>query len=55
MKLIGYPQDLVYRPGDTAHFMVSADGVATFDAHLVRIVCGDSRTTGPGFKPTSTR
>lgn len=50
MKLIGYPKDLVCRPGDIARFMVSADGVATFDAHLVRIVCGDSRTTGPGFK-----
>jgi N,N-dimethylformamidase len=50
MKLIGYPAELVYRPGDTARFMVSADGVASFDAALVRIICGDSRAEGPGYK-----
>jgi N,N-dimethylformamidase len=50
MKIIGYPAELIYRPGDKARFMVSTDGIAAFDAVLVRIVCGDPRETGPGFK-----
>jgi N,N-dimethylformamidase len=50
MKIIGYPAELIYRPGDKARFMVSTDGIAAFDAALVRIVCGDPRDNGPGFK-----
>jgi N,N-dimethylformamidase beta subunit-like protein len=50
MKIIGYPAELIYRPGDKARFMVSTDGIAAFDAALVRIICGDPRDTGPGFK-----
>jgi N,N-dimethylformamidase len=55
MKIIGYPAELIYRPGDKARFMVSTDGVAAFDAELVRIICGDSRDSGPGFKETAVR
>jgi N,N-dimethylformamidase len=50
MKIIGYPAELIYRPGDKARFMVSTDGIAAFDAALVRIICGDPRENGPGFK-----
>jgi N,N-dimethylformamidase len=53
MKIIGYPAELIYRPGDKARFMVSTDGIAAFDATLVRIVCGDPRETGPAFKETA--
>jgi hypothetical protein len=50
VKIIGYPAELINRPGDRARFMVSTEGVAAFDAALVRIICGDSRDSGPGFK-----
>jgi len=53
MKIIGYPAELIRRPGDRAGFMVSTDGIAAFDAALVRIHCGDSRESGPGFKETA--
>src|SRR5579862_4305866 len=53
MKIIGYPAELIRRPGDRAGFMVSTDGIAAFDAELVRIHCGDSRENGPGFKETA--
>ena len=50
MQIIGYPAELICRPGDRAGFMVSTDGIAGFDAELVRIICGDTRENGPGFK-----
>src|SRR5215475_9294013 len=53
MKIIGYPAALIYRPGERARFMVSTEGIPAFDAELVRIICGDSRETGPGFKESA--
>ena len=50
MNLIGYPAELIYRPGDCARFMVSAEGNVTFDAQIVRVICGDATEGGPGFK-----
>jgi N,N-dimethylformamidase len=47
MKILGYPAELCYRPGEIARFMVSTDDI--YDAQLVRIVCGDARENGPGF------
>jgi N,N-dimethylformamidase len=53
MQIIGYPADLICRPGDRARFMVSTDRIARFDAELVRIICGDTRENGPGYKETA--
>lgn len=50
MNITGYPAELIYHAGDTARFMVSAETPRRLDAQLVRIVCGDNRATGPGYK-----
>ena len=48
--VLGYPDQLSVRPGDTVSFHVSGDGADTFDAQLVRLIHGDTQPAGPGFK-----
>jgi N,N-dimethylformamidase len=49
MDILGYSNKLSAEPGESIDFMVSTDR-ATFDAALVRLVCGDDKPHGPGFK-----
>ena len=48
--VLGYPDQLSVRPGDTVTFHVSGEGADTFDAQLVRLIHGDTQPAGPGFK-----
>ena len=50
LGLIGYADKLSVQPSQTIKFMVSAEDVDTYRADLVRLICGDSNPTGPGFK-----
>ncbi|NIL90821.1 N,N-dimethylformamidase beta subunit [Rhodococcus fascians] len=49
MKLVGYTDRMSARSGDTVQVMVSSDH-PTFHAELVRLIHGDERPQGPGFK-----
>ncbi|SCX31431.1 N,N-dimethylformamidase beta subunit family domain-containing protein [Mycolicibacterium fluoranthenivorans] len=49
MELVGYADKLSVAAGDKIAFMISA-AADTFDAELVRLIHGDVRATGPGFK-----
>jgi len=49
MDLVGYADKLSVAAGDKIAFMVSAE-VDTYSAELVRLIHGDIRPEGPGFK-----
>ncbi|MEQ9491276.1 MAG: LamG-like jellyroll fold domain-containing protein [Alphaproteobacteria bacterium] len=51
-KLFGYSDQISVRPGDTIRFMVSSLDSTPYRADIVRLVCGDDRPSGPGFKET---
>lgn len=51
IEILGYPDRLSVRPGQTIAFKVSCEaGAASYRADIVRLVCGDDRPDGPGFK-----
>ena len=50
LKITGYSDRLYVRPSETIKFMVSCDGIKTYRADIVRLVCGDASPKGPGFK-----
>ena len=50
LRLVGYSDEISVAPGETITFMVSADGVATYRADIVRLIHGDANPAGPGFK-----
>jgi N,N-dimethylformamidase len=49
ISLLGYADRLSVAPGEVVRFMVSAD-VPTYRAGLVRLIHGDERPPGPGYK-----
>jgi N,N-dimethylformamidase len=49
LKLLGYSDRIYGRPGDNIRFMVSCEAM-TYDAEIVRIICGDDNPAGPGIK-----
>lgn len=49
MKLVGYADKLSVEAGGDVSFMVSSD-FPSFDAEVVRLIHGDIRSPGPGFK-----
>jgi N,N-dimethylformamidase len=49
LELIGYPDRLSVRRGETLDFMVSTDA-ARVEAAIVRLLHGDEHPEGPGFK-----
>lgn len=50
LTLTGYSDRIYGRPGDTVRFMVSCEDPLTYNAEIVRIVCGDDNPIGPGIK-----
>ena len=50
MKILGYSDEISVAPGQAIKFMVSCDGVAAYQADVVRVICGDANPAGPGFK-----
>lgn len=48
-RIFGYCTPWSVKPGDTMQFMVSAEGVDTATATLVRLIHGDEDPQGPGF------
>ena len=49
VKLFGYADRLSVKQGETIGFHVNADGTATAEAQLVRLIHGDEHPDGPGF------
>jgi N,N-dimethylformamidase len=49
-KIVGYADKISAAPGQNVRFMVSCDGVESYEAELVRLVHGDVNPEGPGFK-----
>jgi N,N-dimethylformamidase len=53
LKIVGYADRFSVRPGEQIEFKVSCEDAApTFQAKLLRLICGDDRPNGPGFKAT---
>src|SRR5664279_3603437 len=51
LQIIGYGDRLTVRPGETIEFKVSCEaGAVSYQAELLRLICGDDRPEGPGFK-----
>jgi N,N-dimethylformamidase len=52
LKMTGYSDRIYCRPGDTIKFMVNCEH-PTYQAEMVRIICGDDNPNGPGVKEDS--
>lgn len=52
-EMLGYSDEWTVEPGQTIKFMVSCDGVETYNADIVRIRCGDASAGTPGLKETA--
>ena len=50
MRILGYADRFSVGPGDTIRFMVSCDGHKKYDAHITRLVHGDTNPAGDGFR-----
>ena len=51
LKITGYADRFSVRPGEKIAFKVSCeDGAPQYRAKLRRLICGDDRPDGPGFK-----
>src|SRR3546814_16951722 len=48
--IIGYADQIGVAPGETLSFMVSCDGVETYDASIVRLVAGPGQTDDPAAR-----
>lgn len=49
-NLLGYSDQISVRPGETIRFMVSSLDNTPYKADIVRLICGDDRPSGPGYK-----
>lgn len=49
-QVLGYVSDWSVAPGDSVDVMVSTYGAEAYQADLVRVICGDARPDGPGFR-----
>ncbi len=47
-RLLGYPDRFSARPGETVAFKISAAGMGSYQADLVRVICGDNDPDGHG-------
>ena len=51
LQIIGYADRMAVRPGETIEFKVSCEAGATrYRVQILRLICGDDRPEGPGFK-----
>ncbi len=51
LQIIGYADRMTVRPGETIGFKVSCEaGAAKYKARILRLISGDDRPEGPGFK-----
>ena len=51
IQIMGYADRLAVRPGEKIAFKVSLEsGADRYRAHIVRLICGDDRPDGPGFR-----
>ena len=51
LAILGYADRMSVRPGDRLKVMVSCEsGATSYRAELVRLICGDDRPDGPGYK-----
>ena len=51
LKIVGYADRFSVRPGERIDFKVSCEDEAPrYQAQLLRLICGDDRPDGPGFK-----
>ena len=48
--IVGYADQISVAPGETIRFMIGCEGTSSFDANVVRTLCGDLNPAGPGFK-----
>jgi len=48
-RIYGYSDPLSVKSGQSVSFMVSAEGLESVDAQLVRLIHGDENPEGPGF------
>ncbi|MEX2648203.1 MAG: N,N-dimethylformamidase beta subunit family domain-containing protein [Alphaproteobacteria bacterium] len=49
-SITGYSDRISVQPGETIRFMVSAEGIESYEASIVRVICGDDGPSGPGYK-----
>ncbi len=49
VKIFGYTNKISVKQGESINFHVSADGINTASAQLVRLIHGDQHPDGPGF------
>ena len=50
VPLTGYADRFSVAPGETIAFQVSCDASEPYEAHLIRVICGDPNPEGPGIK-----
>ncbi len=51
LKIVGYADRLSVRPSERIEFKISCeDATPRYQAKLLRLICGDDRPEGPGFK-----
>ena len=50
MRILAYADRLSARPGEAVEIKVSCDGLARYEAELVRIIQGDINPDGPGYR-----
>ncbi len=55
MKLTAYSDRIYARPGETIRFMVNCNGPKSYQADIVRLICGDTNPNGPGYKEKGVR
>ena len=49
-RILAYADKLSVAPGERIAFMVSCDGIAAYEAELVRVIQGDINPDGPGYR-----
>lgn len=49
LKILGYPDKYSVAPGEENTFYVSAEHDQSYEASLVRVICGDCNPDGPGL------
>jgi N,N-dimethylformamidase len=50
LRITGYSDRYSACPGETIQFYVNSEKAERYDAHLVRVIHGDTNPEGPGFK-----
>ena len=51
-RIMGYPDRITLRAGETVRFMVSCEEVTRYRAEIVRVRCGDATPGAPGLLET---